>query len=107
MLRVVERSETERSKENQAKKLLDLSLLIKCLYLSRQKVVIMKHLTKEQRYQISAYLVCEKPKGFIADAIGVNRSTIYREIERNSTKTGKYSPSFAQELAEEKKRQVC
>ena len=63
----------------------------------------MKHLTKEQRYQISAYLACQKSKGFIADAIGVHISSVYREIKRNSYKTGKYSPALAQQYAEEKK----
>jgi len=63
----------------------------------------MKHLTKEQRYQISAYLVCKKSKKFIAEAIGVDIVTIYREVKRNSSKTGKYSPAIAQELSEERK----
>jgi len=63
----------------------------------------MKHLTKEQRYQLDTYLKCEKSKRFIAEAIGVCPSTIYRELKRNSTKRGKYNAAFAQELAEEKK----
>ena len=48
----------------------------------------MKHLTKEQRYQIKAYLDCGKSKLFIAQALNVNKTTIYRELKRNSTKTG-------------------
>jgi len=63
----------------------------------------MKHLTNEQRYQIKAYLNCGKSKPFIAKALGVDKTTIYREIRRNSTKTGRYRPTYAQELAEERK----
>ncbi|MGB0880107.1 MAG: IS30 family transposase [Polaribacter sp.] len=63
----------------------------------------MKHLTKEQRYQIKAYLDCGKSKPFIAIALKVDISTIYRETKRNSTKRGLYNPAFAQELATEKK----
>ena len=67
----------------------------------------MKHLTKEQRYQIKAYLHCGKSKTFIAQALGVNRSTIYREIKRNSTKRGTYNPDFAHELASERKERFA
>jgi IS30 family transposase len=63
----------------------------------------MSHITKEQRYEIKAYLKCNKSKEFIAKALKVDRSTIYREIKRNSTKTGKYSPDFADELYQERK----
>jgi len=63
----------------------------------------MKHLTKEQRYEIAAYLKCNKSKRFISKALNVDRSTIYRELNRNSTKTGKYNAKFADELAQEKK----
>ena len=63
----------------------------------------MKHLTKEQRYEIKAYLKCNKSKGFIAKALNVDKSTIYREIKRNSTKTGKYNPAFADQLYQERK----
>jgi IS30 family transposase len=63
----------------------------------------MSHITKEQRYEIKAYLKCNKSKEFIAKALKVDRSTIYREIKRNSTKTGKYNPDFADELYQERK----
>ena len=63
----------------------------------------MKHITIEQRYEIFAYLKCKKSKTFIAKALGVHKSTIGREIIRNSTKTGKYNPKFAQELSIERK----
>jgi IS30 family transposase len=63
----------------------------------------MKHLTKEQRYQIKAYLNCNKSKLFIAELLQVDKGTIYRELKRNSTKIGLYNPDFAQELATERK----
>lgn len=63
----------------------------------------MKHLTKEQRYQIEAYLECGKSKSFIAKTLGFDKSTIYKEIKRNSTKRGKYRAEIAQTYSDEKK----
>ena len=63
----------------------------------------MKHITQIQRYEISTYLKCKKTKTFIANAIGLHKSTVSREIKRNSSKTGKYSPAYAQELSSERK----
>ena len=67
----------------------------------------MKHLSKEQRYQIKAYLNCGKSKIFIAQALGVNKTTIYRELKRNSKKRGSYDPDFAQELSIERKERFA
>lgn len=67
----------------------------------------MEHLTKEQRYQMKAYLDCNQSKKFIAKALKVNLSTIYRELKRNSTKRGKYNPEYAQELADERKERFA
>jgi IS30 family transposase len=67
----------------------------------------MKHLTKEQRYQIKAYLDCNKTKTFIAEALNVDKSTIGREIKRNSKKRGSYDPDLAQELASERKERFA
>jgi len=67
----------------------------------------MKHLTKEQRYQIKAYLNCGKSKLFIASELYVDKSTIYREIKRNSKKRGSYNPDFAQELSTERKERFA
>lgn len=67
----------------------------------------MKHLTKEQRYQIKAYLNCGKSKLFIAEALKVDKSTIYRELKRNSKKQGSYNPDFAQELSTERKERFA
>ncbi|PKP38475.1 MAG: IS30 family transposase [Bacteroidetes bacterium HGW-Bacteroidetes-14] len=44
---------------------------------------MMKHLTVERRYEISAYLRAGLSKPLIANLLGVNKTTIYREIERN------------------------
>ena len=63
----------------------------------------MKHITETQRYEISAYLKCGKTHAFIAEAIDVNKSSISRELKRNSRKSGKYNPKFAQELCSERK----
>ena len=67
----------------------------------------MKHLTLEQRYALKAYLECGKTKRETADLLGVDRSTVYREINRNSSKRGNYNPNFAHELAEERKERFC
>ena len=48
----------------------------------------MKHLTEEQRYNISAYLQSGKSESEIARIIEVHRSTMSREIRRNSDKIG-------------------
>ena len=52
-----------------------------------------KHLTQEQRYHIYQCLKQGMTQSFIADNIGVNKSTILREIARN---TGKRSYRYKQ-----------
>lgn len=63
-----------------------------------------KHLTLEQRYQIQAFLAAGKSVAFIAKQLGVHRSTIYRELRRNSTHSAtppdKYKAANAQTFAE-------
>ncbi|EFB30375.1 hypothetical protein HMPREF0971_03357, partial [Segatella oris F0302] len=62
-------------------------------------------LTSEQRYTISVLLQKEMSKKAIAEAIGVHRSTVYREIERNSSEyTGKYTYTVAVRRARRRKR---
>ena len=65
-----------------------------------------KQLTSEQRYAI--YLGVQKgiSKSEIAKSINVNRSTIYRELERNKNKRGGYSWKLAQEMADERKERL-
>jgi len=49
-----------------------------------------KQLTREQRYTISVLLQKKKSQTFIADAINVSKSTVSREISRNSNAKGVY-----------------
>ena len=51
----------------------------------------MKHLTREQRYAISIMLQKGSSQKEIAEAIGKDKSTVSREIKRNSdSRNGKY-----------------
>ena len=63
----------------------------------------MKHLTKEQRYVISTLHKRGISRTEIAKELGVHKSSIGRELQRNSTKTGKYNPDNANVLANERK----
>jgi len=62
----------------------------------------MKHLTKEQRYVIQALHKLKMSKAVIAEEVGVDRSTIYRELNRNSSKRS-YQAEKAQMYANERK----
>lgn len=62
-------------------------------------------LTLAQRYEISAYLQAKISKSRIAMLINVHRSTVYREVKRNSV-NGKYHPEEAQKRDRDKKRQA-
>jgi len=62
-----------------------------------------KQLTIEQRYHISALLKTEKKVSDIAKIIGVDKSTISRELRRNKSKKG-YRPKKAHELAMSRQR---
>lgn len=46
------------------------------------------HLTSKDRIAISTLLRAGHSKAFIAKQLGVHRSTIYREVDRNSTRIG-------------------
>lgn len=63
----------------------------------------MKQITKEQRYQIEAYLESGMSKVFIAEKLCIHASSIYREIKRNAHKKGGYSAKHALMLADERK----
>lgn len=67
----------------------------------------MKHLNSKQRYAIKAYRESGKTMKFIALQLGVSESTISRELKRNATKSGRYNPDFAQELANERKERFA
>ena len=59
-------------------------------------------LTYENRIEIKSYLNCGLNQSQIADKIGVNKSTISREINRNIGKKG-YRPKQAHQIAQERK----
>ena len=61
-----------------------------------------KHLSKEDRKIIGRLLQTKKPHREIAEAIGVSRTTIYREVDRNWT-CGRYSAEWAQSRSEARK----
>ena len=60
-----------------------------------------RQLTQEQRYQIGAYIRIGMKRSEIARRVGVHRSTVWREIRRNST-SYRYNPSRAVRLARER-----
>jgi len=60
-------------------------------------------LTQEQRYQISALLKTERSQNEIAIVVGVHKSTICREVQRNRGKRG-YRPKQAHRFALKRRR---
>lgn len=60
-------------------------------------------LTREQRYQIEALLKAGQSQTEIAALVGVHKSTISRELKRNSGLRG-YRPKQAQRLAENRRQ---
>ena len=66
----------------------------------------MSHLTQEQRNTIFRMLQNGHSQKVIAGAIGKDKSTISRELRRNSSKRG-YSPVSANQYAEERKERFC
>lgn len=64
-----------------------------------------KQLNYEQRYTIEVMLAKQISKSIISQAIGVNESTLYRELNRNKQKQGVYRASYAQMLADERKKE--
>jgi IS30 family transposase len=60
-------------------------------------------LTREQRYQIEALVNAGHSKAYIAQVIGTDRSTVYRELKRNSTRSlhppDRYKAANAQRFA--------
>jgi IS30 family transposase len=66
-----------------------------------------QHLTESQRYEISAYLKCNKSQKFIAQQLGVSESCISRELKRNRLKRGSYNAQKAQEFTCIRKERFC
>jgi IS30 family transposase len=63
--------------------------------------MVYQQLTQEQRYQIGAGLKMGMKKSVIAKEVKVARSTLWREIKRNST-PHRYNPSHAIRLTRER-----
>lgn len=61
------------------------------------------HLTSQQRYAISTFIQNGWSRAKIADSIGVNHSTVTREINRNSGVHGTYNWETAQKNADYRK----
>jgi IS30 family transposase len=66
-----------------------------------------KHLTQAQRYKIDALFKANHTQAFIAEQLGISKSTICRELKRNSKRLGKYSAVCAQMYANERKERFC
>jgi len=94
-----------KEREKSPKSIFSLNANVRPLVSSKK--LQMKHLTLAQRYALKAYLECGKPKGELAKLLSVDRSTVYREIKRNSRKQGVYNSDFANQLAEERKERFC
>ncbi len=63
-----------------------------------------KHFTREQRYQLEVLLRQKTPKSKIAKQLKVDRTTVYREIKRNTLKNRKYNAQIALEESNERKQ---
>jgi len=62
----------------------------------------MSQITQVQRYQIEAFRKSGVKVEQIADYLGKNQSSIYRELKRNAQKRGGYNAKHAQMLHEER-----
>ena len=75
------------------------------IFASFQKVKDMKHLTEVQRYTISVMWQNDFSKAKIASTIGVHKSTISRELQRNKDeKSGIYDWATAQRKSKERQQ---
>ena len=66
-----------------------------------------KHVSKEQRYQISVLLKTGHKVSFISEQLNLHRSTVYREIKRNSKPRGSYDANYANWCAEIRKERFA
>jgi len=65
-----------------------------------------QQLTLAQRYEISAFLQADISKNRIAELVQVHRSTIYREVKRNSF-NGRYHAEAAQQKVRIRKQEAA
>jgi len=66
-----------------------------------------QHISKEQRYQISVLLKARHKVSFIAEQLNLHRSTVYREINRNSRPQGSYDANYANQYSEIRKERFA
>jgi IS30 family transposase len=66
-----------------------------------------KHLTFIQRHQIKVLHKAGHSLSFIGEQIGVNKSTVSREIKRNARQWGSYDPVVAQQIANDRKERFA
>lgn len=66
-------------------------------------IAMYKHLTREQRYVIYLGKQEGRSQSAIARQIGVDKSTVSRELKRNSNRFGKYGWAAADERANDRK----
>lgn len=64
-------------------------------------------LTSGQRQQLEVLQRLKMSKSAIAELLGVHRSTVYRELKRNSGSYGSYSAYYAQIFANDRKERLC
>jgi transposase, IS30 family len=98
------RKENRTFSERKEKENLSLFIALRrsCFYLcilqfpNHQLHMEKKHLTESQRYEIFAYLLSGVSQKEIAHILGFNKSTISRELHRNSDgRSGVYKPALA------------
>jgi IS30 family transposase len=63
-----------------------------------------QHITREQRYQIQAWLELNMLQDEIATHLGKNKSSISREIKRNTNSKGKYTAALADKAARARRK---
>jgi IS30 family transposase len=64
------------------------------------------HLTREQRYTISAMNRQGCTQKMIAEAIGKDKSVISRELKRNANTKGNYTFEYAQDMSSVRKERM-
>ena len=62
-----------------------------------------KHITPDQRNELSALKRTKIKQKEIAQILGKNRTTIYRELKRNKNKDGKYDARIAKQKTKERR----
>ena len=66
-----------------------------------------KHLTSVQRHQIKVLHKSGHSLSFIAEQVGIHKSTVSRELKRNARQWGSYDPVVAQQIANDRKERFA